>query len=242
MFARTRKHALTIAVAAVTAAVTAGAPAIADGVAHAMFAHNADKVDDKHAVGAGATIDERKGKLVATNATGRLPNDIIATAPNADRLDGASSNAFARRNDVATLAGFSEVASFTVDAQAPPPETVSSISVTTPRASCPSGQVPVFDYVVDATGQIEGPETWELSLSADTTALQDDNSYRAGPRGTDFLRQGWSTRARYTLFTGNHTFRLIGGISGEFSSQEHYEFVDTTMAAWYVGFGCATEV
>lgn len=78
----------TVLVAMVTAAITAGAPAIAHGV-HAAFAHNADKVDGKHAVGSGATTASRKGKLVATSpATGRLPNNIIATAPNAAKLQG----------------------------------------------------------------------------------------------------------------------------------------------------------
>jgi hypothetical protein len=90
-----RRHLGTIAVAMVTAAVTAAAPAIAHGVEHALFAHDADKVDGKHAVGSGATLTNRKGKLVATNGTtGLLPNNIIAKAPDADKLDGQDSSAF----------------------------------------------------------------------------------------------------------------------------------------------------
>lgn len=82
-------------VAGIVAALTAGGPAIAHGVRHAMFAHNADKVDGKHAVGAGATVQARKGKIVATSgATGRLPNNIIARAPDAALLDGLDSTAF----------------------------------------------------------------------------------------------------------------------------------------------------
>lgn len=42
----------------------------AHGVFHARFAHNADKVDGKHAVGAGATLNNAAGKLVATQRTG----------------------------------------------------------------------------------------------------------------------------------------------------------------------------
>jgi hypothetical protein len=38
---------------------------------------NADKVDGKHAVGAGATIPQRRGKLVATDKTGFLPRNIV---------------------------------------------------------------------------------------------------------------------------------------------------------------------
>ena len=64
------------------------APATASQL-RATFADNADKVDGFHAVGSGASITQRKGKLVATNATtGRLPDNIIATAPNAAKFGG----------------------------------------------------------------------------------------------------------------------------------------------------------
>ena len=46
-------------------------------------------MDGFHAVGSGATTTQRKGKLVATIATtGRLPDNIIATAPNAAKFGG----------------------------------------------------------------------------------------------------------------------------------------------------------
>lgn len=89
-----RRHLTTIVVAMMTAAVTAGGPAIAGTIAD--YARNANKVDGKHAVGAGATAAQRAGKLVATNASGRLPNNIVAKAPNADKLGGVSSAGFAR--------------------------------------------------------------------------------------------------------------------------------------------------
>lgn len=45
-------------------------------------AQNAHKVDGKHAVGAGATVKQRRGKLVATDPkTGRLPRNIVAISP-----------------------------------------------------------------------------------------------------------------------------------------------------------------
>lgn len=73
----------------VTAVVVGTLVAFGPGVAQAAYdAVNADKVDGKHAVGAGATISGRAGKLVATDAEGRLPNNIIATAPNAAKLAG----------------------------------------------------------------------------------------------------------------------------------------------------------
>lgn len=85
----------TVVVAMVTAAVTAGAPAIAHGVNHALFAHNANKVDGKHAVGSGASLGKRAKKLVATNGAGYLPNNIIQKALDSDLLDGLDSTAFA---------------------------------------------------------------------------------------------------------------------------------------------------
>ncbi|MDP3894632.1 hypothetical protein [Nocardioides sp.] len=44
---------------------------------HAKFAHNADKVDGKHAVGAGASLAQAKKKLVAHDSTGQLPAKFI---------------------------------------------------------------------------------------------------------------------------------------------------------------------
>lgn len=82
-------------VAAFCLTVPLAAPAVGHGVEHALFAHDSDKVDGKHAVSSGASTDTRKGKLVATNATtGRLPNNIIAKAPDAGLLDGLDSTAF----------------------------------------------------------------------------------------------------------------------------------------------------
>jgi hypothetical protein len=56
----------------------------------AAYVANADRVDHKHAVGAAASKAHRAGKLVATDRHGRLPNNIIMKAPNADRLGGLS--------------------------------------------------------------------------------------------------------------------------------------------------------
>ncbi len=82
--------------AVVIAVVTAAAPGVAQGVL-AVAGLNADMVDGRHAVGFGATVDNRRGRLVATNGvTGRLPNDIIAKAPNADKVDGHDANGLTR--------------------------------------------------------------------------------------------------------------------------------------------------
>ncbi|MDP9069278.1 MAG: hypothetical protein M3N53_13165 [Actinomycetota bacterium] len=59
-------------------------PAVARSVVD--FARNAHKVDGFHAVGPAST--NRDSKLVATDDSGRLPNNIIRKAPNSARLGG----------------------------------------------------------------------------------------------------------------------------------------------------------
>jgi hypothetical protein len=54
-----RKHLPTVLIAMVVAAVTAGGPAIAHGVQHALFAHNAGKVDGKNAVSSDVSVAAR---------------------------------------------------------------------------------------------------------------------------------------------------------------------------------------
>jgi hypothetical protein len=75
-------------------ALAVGAGLAATSLA-AFDAQNANRVDGKHAVGAGASVAAREGKLVATsNATGRLPNNIIARAPDAAKLGGKPAGAY----------------------------------------------------------------------------------------------------------------------------------------------------
>jgi hypothetical protein len=84
------RDARTVVVAAITSLVVTGVPVMAA----VNYALNADRVDRKHAVGAGASIAKRAGKLVATNGQGVLPNGIIKKAPDADKLDGVDSTDF----------------------------------------------------------------------------------------------------------------------------------------------------
>ncbi|WP_155992852.1 hypothetical protein [Nocardioides sp. URHA0020] len=57
-------------------------------------AKNAHRVDGKHAVGSGASVTARKGRLVATSPkTGQLPSNIISRAPDSLRLGGYSHRA-----------------------------------------------------------------------------------------------------------------------------------------------------
>jgi len=67
-----------MAVALIALFVGLSGSAAAVTVAYAM---NSDKVDGKHAVGYGASLSARKGKLVATSSTnGRLPTNIVRNA------------------------------------------------------------------------------------------------------------------------------------------------------------------
>jgi hypothetical protein len=67
-------------ITAAVGGVVAGALLVGGGAAvgAAVYdAQNAHKVDGRHAVGAGASSDARKGRLVAADATGKLPAGAI---------------------------------------------------------------------------------------------------------------------------------------------------------------------
>lgn len=88
MFLLTPENAKLAAVATACLVVGTLSPSVA-ATAHRALVPNADKVDGFHAVGAGTHVADRRGRLVATNrSTGRLPNNIIAKAPDAALLDG----------------------------------------------------------------------------------------------------------------------------------------------------------
>ncbi|HVF52364.1 MAG TPA: hypothetical protein VNC78_02030 [Actinomycetota bacterium] len=73
----------------VGAVVALTSPALARTVADfARFARNSHRVDGFHAVGAEATPEDRRGRLVATGDSGYLPENIITRAPDASRLGG----------------------------------------------------------------------------------------------------------------------------------------------------------
>src|SRR5205807_10532964 len=104
MSERSRRYVELFLVAGGTAILTGAAPAVASTVRHALFADNAGKVDHKDAVRASASIAVRRGKLVATSSrTGRLPNNIIAVAPDAANLGGKPPSAYALETEVQAL-------------------------------------------------------------------------------------------------------------------------------------------
>jgi len=86
-----RRHLPVAITAAVICTLFAGGPSIARAAVDAV---NADKVDGKDAVGAGASVANRKGNLVATDSTGHLPNDIIEVAPDAAKLGGMGAGTY----------------------------------------------------------------------------------------------------------------------------------------------------
>jgi hypothetical protein len=111
---------IVLSITALVIAVLGATPyAEGHGVVHALFAHNAGRVDGKNAVGAEATLREARGKLVATQRRGAeagkiskrfLPKVDVATfanhantagraasAADADTVDGLDSEAFAKR-------------------------------------------------------------------------------------------------------------------------------------------------
>jgi Chaperone of endosialidase len=92
VLARLRTDLRTLVISLVTALVFGGIPAMA-----AIYdANNAKAVDGLSAVKSNARLAARKGRLVATSpTTGKLPNNIIATAPNAAKLGGQLPSAFA---------------------------------------------------------------------------------------------------------------------------------------------------
>lgn len=93
----------TALVALVALAVGVTAPAAARSVVD--FARNADRVDGRHAVGARASLTERRNKLVSTNKKGYLPNNIIRRAPDSARLGGRPAARFVVKCDDGALAG-----------------------------------------------------------------------------------------------------------------------------------------
>jgi hypothetical protein len=96
-----RRYFELLLVALTASAITMAAPAVAHGVRHALFAHNADKVDGKHAAAATSTASKRRNKVASYGKTGFLPNNALQKAVDANQLDGQDSTAFATRAELA---------------------------------------------------------------------------------------------------------------------------------------------
>jgi hypothetical protein len=160
---RFRKHLPTMVVAAVTAMVTAGVPALAGSVV--SYARNADKVDGKHAVGFSASIAGRAGKLVATNAAGRLPNDIIAKAPDADQLDGVDSDGFVE--DGETVAEATHAASADAATNATNASSANNANLLDGIDSTSFMRRAIYRVTVASTGTCPNPDACFLRVDCD---------------------------------------------------------------------------
>jgi hypothetical protein len=99
MHGRIRTFAIVAASVGVTAVVMT---ALQPGLVQAAGS-NADTVDGFHATKCSVTRIARAGKLVATcGSTGRLPNNIIAKAPDSSRLGGRKPSAYLLSGGVST--------------------------------------------------------------------------------------------------------------------------------------------
>lgn len=167
-------------------AVGLSAPAVAHGVQHAVFAHNSDKVDGKHAVGAGAGVNSRKGKLVATDGAGRLPANIVNQSVKSAELPGR----------FMTLS--------------PSPSVVLQVPVTS-GSEC--GSVTRHRFRVDGTGFFQAGTAAlpRMSLVADSSSVAFGPGFTlaSAPAG------GYSTLAAsrvIELAPGSHTIRMVADL------------------------------
>jgi hypothetical protein len=169
-----RQHVTIMIVAALGVMIGSVGPSVARAAYDAV---NADKVDGKHAVGAGATVTQRKGKLVATSpTTGRLPNNIIAKAPDSDKLNGYSHKTL--RNMPLQVQG-----AYTGGAAAPNANGVqlpaAGFSVLTVGFVIPADHPANAPMWVDMT-YVEAPTDCAVQLSTEGLAIGSNGSYVTG--------------------------------------------------------------
>ena len=157
-------------------------------------ARNAHKVDGKHAVGAAATPKQRKGKLVATSPkTGRLPDNIIATAPDSALLGGFSHEAMSAMTIVPQGVGHTGTA------------TVDSNGVTFAAATggemrfgivVPPDHDPTAPLLVDVVYREDSPGACSWSVS--TSGLEGPDS----DTGSDIHNGAWQFPGSGTGYGG----------------------------------------
>ena len=155
---------------------------VGPGVAQAAYdAVNADKVDGKHAVGAGATVTQRKGKLVATSpTTGLLPNGIIAKAPDSAKVGGYPHSAL-RFLALPVQAVAVEGAS-----------TKYSVGITLSGSSDGGLQISFLVPPDHEIGNSLYMDVLFMESSADACAMYLVTGGLSGPIGDDFYNGGWT--------------------------------------------------
>ena len=182
-----RRDLRTIVIAMTASALVFSAPALADGVRHALFAHNADKVDNIHAVGAGASATTRANKLVATNRAGRLPNNIIAKAPAAGLADRAKTADSAKSADALVSLNALQGRPCTVAGQAGTTSLKMAVGKKNPSVSVScEGVVTPDEYEPDSSRETARARGVQLSISNGTISPATD---------TDWFRYSCSSTA-----------------------------------------------
>jgi hypothetical protein len=160
-----------VIVAVVCLSFGMAAPAVAARTV--AFATNAHKVDGKHAVSSAATVDARKGKLVATSfRTGRLPGNIVDTVPNSLKLGGKPAISYI--HDVTVVNG----APVTIVG------TAGATQFGTASVTCPTGIVLSGNYK-----QIDGQpsvDVYRTAISADGRTFSADGKNVSGVANRTF--------------------------------------------------------
>jgi hypothetical protein len=223
-----RRHVPVAVTAAVICSLFAGGPSVARA---AFDAVNADKVDGRHAVGSGAGINARKGKLVATNgSTGRLPNDIIKKAQDANLLDGRDSTAYrttghGRTGNFANISscGSGEVMSYAVNLSRP--ARIFATASSTYGRSNPGPERPTIRIqLLDATNTIVARTSRDTTDAATGNPTMNVAGVLLRPDGS----------GPYDAAAGSYTLRIWGdnfGTCAGFGQYQSPELTDIELAA-----------
>lgn len=191
---------------------------------------DADTVDGKHAVGAAAKPKKRAGKLVATDKKGRLPNNIIQKAPDANLLDGRDASEFATTRRPIVLVS---------DAMKPPARTLGLTG--TPVAAlevplqvpdeCGDGET-VHRYHVEFSGWLLGGDNafMEASMTIDSTsghAFGEGTVVGSAYNAVASSREVW-------LLPGAHSVNLMASKTGA----DALTLVDGYLGVTDLGYEC----
>lgn len=176
-------------------------------MAAAKIVPNSDKVDGFDAVKSTATVKKRKGKLVATDRKGRLPNDIIKVAPDAARLGGFTA---AQSRSIPLMPGAADMSGGSVLTNGGAiqlPDSGSPRAVWTfvipqdYRAGAPlSAEIYVAKTQVGACGIVLASESLAGSATGTTTPAMTVNG-SAGQAAISYPTTSGGVSARKVLFT-----------------------------------------
>lgn len=207
----TRRWQATLIALALLVGFSGGATAKA-----AYDANNAHKVDGKHAVSSGASVNNRKGKLVATDPdTGRLPNNIIGEAKDSKKLGGYTHKQMSSMPLLvqgAGVSGSATAASTGVVLSDATPGAMRFGFVVPPDHEAGSG------LSADIVYSVSGPAACAWSVS--TSGLEGPDS----PTGPDLHNGGWIVPDGGTDYDG--LLQVPAGDTGVFKATFVWPFSD----------------